>query len=100
MTRPFVPPRIEQRRQFPCICREATDVRTLKRVTIKATQTQVAGGGRPLMLLRDDMIDLEGCRVEILGHPAVFATMPCALPDQPDQRPLHQRLRRGCVSSA
>ena len=38
MPRPLVPTRVEQGRELPRIRREAADVRSIKRITIEATQ--------------------------------------------------------------
>jgi hypothetical protein len=62
---------------------EARDVRSLVVIAGIATESQIFGHRRTLMLLSDDMIDLKRKPIKLLRHLAVFAAGIRSLPDKP-----------------
>lgn len=58
--RPFMTARIEQRHDSSGIGIDASDIRTFMAVAREAAYAKIAGFCRPLMIFRNDVIDLEG----------------------------------------
>ncbi len=52
-------------------------------VALKTRKAQILLDGVPVHLLGNDMVDLKRCRVEVLRHLAVFASVPRSLPYDP-----------------
>src|SRR5207248_1268792 len=59
MSRPFMPTRVEERRELARPRVPAADVRTLKHITIIATQAKVASDRRPGMLPGNNVVNLK-----------------------------------------
>src|SRR5207253_240962 len=61
------------------------DARQVRAFTVVAEETgegQVSGRRRAAVLSGNDVVDLEGDLIKLLGHAAVFAAVPGTLPDQ------------------
>ena len=62
----------------------AADVGAFEGIAAKAAQGEITGDGRAAVLLRSDVVDLEGAVIEFLGELAVFtaAIGPADFPDE------------------
>lgn len=68
-------------------------------VTCEASQTQVTGESQASVLFGEDVIDVEGKSVVLVGHLAVFATATRTLPDQFLKHPVHARSVRLAIAA-
>ena len=93
---PFVAAGIEQRGECSSYGIDAADVGAFEGIAAKAAQGEIAGDGRAVVLLRADVVDLEGPVVEFLGELAVFTAAIGPTPHLPDKGCIHAgaKLRR------
>ena len=93
MLKPTVAARVKQWNCLPANSIEARDVRPLVMVARIARQREILFQGRPLMLLRDDMIDLKSEPIKRLWHLTVLARAARARPNQLLKRLFHAMVR-------
>jgi hypothetical protein len=67
MRRPFVAAGVKQGRKLACDVIDSANIRICELLAVEATQGEVVGDGRALVLPGADMVDLEWPVVVILG---------------------------------
>lgn len=83
---PLLAARVEERREDAALRVERAEVSPLVRVAVWAGKSQVVRLCRPIVLLADDVLDLEGEEGGLLGVVAILAAPASALCDQAPQR--------------
>ena len=88
MVNPGITARVEERGHLPGIGVDAGDVGALVQVAMDAGQGEVRRIIGPAVLLRGDVLDVEGREIMLLAEQAVFTAIPGA---SPDPRPASRR---------
>lgn len=90
MSVPVLFARIENQYDFAAIRINGRQIRTFEQVATRAGQSEILRAVVAVVLFGSNMLDLEcGDESRLLGKPAIFAAVTCALPDQPPGACVH-----------
>jgi hypothetical protein len=68
-------------------------VRPFVPIAMKTGECEILGRGLAPMLARDDVVNVKRQRIDGAGEMTILTTFPGALPDVPDNVPIHERRR-------
>src|SRR4051794_6999051 len=89
MVNPGITARVEERGHLPGIGVDSGDVGAFVQVAVDAGQGKVRGVVGPAVLLRGDVLDVEGREIMLLAEQAVFTAISSPPPDRGPRRGVH-----------
>jgi hypothetical protein len=85
-----IPPRMKQSNKFPSSRISSRNIRTFVSIAVKASEREIFEDSLTAMLPRNDVIDVEGERINESRQTAVFTTILGSLPGLPDEVLVHE----------
>ena len=97
MLRPNVDPGMKQTDKFTGTGIQARNIGTFVAIAVRASKSEIAGGGFSSVLLGHDVVNLKRQRQSKFWHAAVFAMPTSSLSNRSRQFLIHCRARLGSV---
>ena len=97
MLRPNVGPGMKQTDEFTGTGIQARNVGTFVAIAVRASESEIAGGGFSPVLLGHDVVNLKRQRQGKFRHAAVFAMPTSSRSNRPRQFLIHCRAKSGSV---
>ncbi len=87
---PQVDARVEEVNEFACVPIGSRDVRTFVPIAMQTSESEILNDGLAPVLACNYVIHVKGQRIDVSGKVTILASLSCALPDFPDNIPIHE----------